>query len=179
MHGKDNIELICFDKWYNAVRQDDFSYISKTLREADGELKQHLVNAEFDKFGSEAVNRELKKFNLHALGNIQITLAWHLILTVGSFKNIDLFLEFGVDVCATDDKMQNGLHYLVLLSHLEPDLEGKMIEHYRHLEAKISKEQLKEMLMQENIQGLRPLELAMNVGSLGICEGRLFKKYYC
>ncbi len=177
MDDKDSIELVYSDKWYQAIRQNEISYISKTLNEADLEIKQHLVNARFGRFAPEEVERNVKKFNLKALHNVQITIAWHFVLTLGSFESINAFLKHGVDVCAMDNKKQNGLHYLVLLSHLDPNLEGKMKKHYKHLVAKLGKEELKAMLMQENIQGLRPLELAMNVGTLGIFEGRLF--YIC
>lgn len=59
----------------------------------------------------------------------------------------------------------NIIHILIVMSLMCPDKEEAMVSTYQYMTELLNKDALKELLMMENDQGLRPVEHSSNVGA--------------
>ncbi len=97
----------------------------------------------------------------------------HPILFQSLFSGKEIFDHLrthGADLLITDPHGWNLIHYLVAVSFKIPELAEDAVGIYKRLKGDISSDTLAYLLMQEDLEGLRPLEFSMHLGCLEMFE---------
>ena len=79
------------------------------------------------------------------------------------FASVDILLENGFTFETRDTNGWNILHYLIAVSYFDPSYEATAVDIWRNVWKRINLEQLENLLQQEDLEGLRPLELALHL----------------
>ncbi len=80
---------------------------------------------------------------------------------------LEVLLGFGFKLESTDTNGWNVLHYLIAISHYDESYEERAVEIWKKVAALLQeRDLLKRILTQEDLDGLRPVELAMHVGCI-------------
>ena len=87
-------------------------------------------------------------------------------VTFGSFNILRVLLKHGADILQVAENRWNVIHYLIVVSHENVKFEGKAVQIYRRLLEELATEDVQKLLMMEDTDGLRPLELAVHAGCL-------------
>ncbi len=144
---------------------------SSILQTANEKEKQQFLNGVFEKTDIENIPKDKTKH-----GNIHIFSAsnpWSLAVSHSSRQVIELFLSHGVDVRQVDNEGSNALHKLVEFTFLNLELETKLIGTYDFLRKCIESETITKLLMMENTNKFRPLELAAHLRTLCLFQAIL------
>ena len=72
-------------------------------------------------------------------------------------------LENGFTFETRDTNGWNILHYLIAVSYFDPSYEATAVDIWRNVRKRINLEQLENLLKQEDLERLRPLELALHL----------------
>ncbi len=97
----------------------------------------------------------------------------HPILFQSLFAGEEIFYclrAHGADLLITDPHGWNIIHYLIAVSFKIPERSEDAVDIYKRLKQDISPDTLAYLLMQEDLEGLRPLEFSMHLGCLGMFE---------
>ncbi len=84
----------------------------------------------------------------------------------GQLHVAKLLHEHGAKFYVTDANGWNIIHYLIVLSHLHNNYENVAVRLYKKLQEMIERQEFFKMLKQEDLEGLRPLEMALHYGCL-------------
>ncbi len=84
----------------------------------------------------------------------------------GSFDVLRVLLGAGADVLQAPENRWNILHYLVIVSHENKKYEERAVHIYNQLLNELEETDIKALLMMEDKEGLRPLELAVHASCL-------------
>ena len=87
-------------------------------------------------------------------------------VTFGSFNILKVLLKHGSDILQVAENQWNVIHYLIIVSHENENFEGKAVQIYKRLLEELDTEDVQKLLMMEDTDGLRPLELAVHAGCL-------------
>ncbi len=169
-----NVMLINdFEAWMEALKTDNVLLVKQVLQIASKEEKNILLNGQFeynykpDKYRkiSEQVNPEIKE-GVHwkrplmiAVGCLSLDVV-ELLLTNSECQMIDIFIR-DYDEC-------NILHAIVNGSKFWKHREDEFMLLYCKIMKHLPLEKKKQLLFAENIEGLRPLEVAVFDGQLGL-----------
>ena len=91
-----------------------------------------------------------------------------LAVVFGATSTISLLLENGANLFSTDDLGNNIIHCLINVSWHDQKCESQAEQTYVWLRENLPRTSLKRLLLAENNGGLRPLELAANLGILSL-----------
>ncbi len=84
----------------------------------------------------------------------------------GSFKCLRVFLKHGANIYQVDKNKNNIIHYLIIVSYGDSAFEKFAVKFYKQLLKELRRDDIKSLLMMENKEGLRPIELAVHSGCL-------------
>ena len=155
--------LLAWDKYsdlYRAIQDDDLKTFERKLVQCGKEL---IINGKFD-FVDLNSYCEDKKRGCFFQPNKPFTLA----AIHCSFKILNSMLRNGVDVNARDWNQGNVLHCVVAFASLYPNKEPLMCKLYRFLNEQLDRMSMRVLLMSENEKGIRPLEMAGQLGVFGL-----------
>ena len=155
--------LLPWDKYsdlYKAIQDDDIKTFEMKLVRYGKEL---IVNGKFDLVDLNSYCDE-KTRGCFFQPNKPFTLA----VIHCSFKILNLMLRNGVDVDSRDWNQGNVLHCAVAFASLYPNKEPQMCKLYKFLNEKLDRMSMTKLLMSENEKGIRPLEMAGQLGMLGL-----------
>ena len=157
-------KTLCYERYksyYKALVENDTAAASILLSGATASEKDAMLNGTFD-FGDDTMIAK------HRLGKILKPL---FVATLqGSMDIIELLLREGADLYQRNFAGGNILHCLVGASSLDNSYEKRAVEIYKRLVSTLEKVQITKLLMQEKDNGLRPLEMAVNLGVLTLFE---------
>ena len=162
------LELPKYQWWYDAIVNDRQDVIKHHLRSSSTDYRHQLVNGCFsqlnlDTFG---LNDKDKSFGYEPF---QVLLPFHLAIAYGaSRETISEFLSHGVDLTLKDHHGNNCIHVMVTMAFLKPQKEDYMKDLYCMISDYLPRTTLKSILLQEDKDGFRPLELAANTGTFGL-----------
>ena len=157
-----------YEYWYEALRNDDMEVISKELNTRDVNHRARLLNGTFnlDEIEKESRNKQMQRFAARD--------TWHMVVTLCSKETIRLFISKGVNLHTKNDQNYNFVHNMILTAAYQPQSEDKMIQKYIFIMDNIGKSDKYKLLMDENDDGMRPLEFAMNIATTGMFQGKVF-----
>ena len=81
-----------------------------------------------------------------------------------------LFIECGLDVFVLEQNNCNCIHIMTILACLNPESEEYLRSIYSLLNATLPEETMKQLLLQESDAEMRPIEMAVNNGALGLYQ---------
>ena len=144
-----------FQFWYNAIIHDDAVFMKELLHHCNGPERQLLVNGRFvyNRDDSFVWKHETLKEPTCAFG-----LPLALAVCFRSEKALHVLMSMGCDVTETDTGGNNILHAIILTSALN-DRED-FVPDFSKLMSRLSIDEKRMLLMMENEEKLRPLELA-------------------
>ena len=167
-----------YSKYFDAIVRDNVSHINELLSATSTPAERYrLVNAEFDfkDVTCPYFRAEVEK------GGTAIVLPLHVAITNNSLRIADLLLNHGANMLVMDSMGHNLLHACVVTAFYRPELENKLCETLCEFIKLIEKEKLHRLLIQENHYSLRPLEFAIEQGTLDLASHFVWsmKDYMC
>src|SRR6218665_1165795 len=145
--------------WFNAIRNDDSKEICRVLDAGDLLTKSKLMNGSFQFPNIPEVKRLTTKRPI-------FTHPFTLAALYGSMGVCDVMVKNDVDVFLREKEEFNVFHCLVFIAFYQPDNEESIAQSYTRLCSIIQEENVKTLLRMEDTTGLRPLEFAVNHGTL-------------
>ncbi len=157
--------------WICAIICDDHVAVSSILNTVNGYEKHRLINGIFENADIEDIP---KKKTGH--GNIHVFTVcnpWSLAVSFSSVQVMEVFLSHGADIFQVDNGGNNALHKLVEFAFMNLDEEEKLTDTYDFLIHRLGPECIVRLLMMENKNQLRPLELAAHLGTFTLFQAIL------
>ena len=157
------LSLSEFRFWYQAIKEDNKDVLSSSLETTDHDLQEKLLNGNFD-FGETFIesnqNYITKSYPV-----------WHLAVAFCSMDTIKFFISKGVNKFVKNEIKYNVIHNIILAAAFEPQCEDVMIEKFRFIIQNIKEEEKIKLLFAENDNGMRPVEMAMELSTTGLFQG--------
>lgn len=152
-----------YSEWYRKIRMDKSEEAEALLVDVSPPVRDLLVNGDFrfevdsvEKYASNQwVYRPTKALFLAAIHN--------------SFEILKLFHKHGANFSQVDSSGDNIVHSLILMSFDETQKE-RCILAYKFIIQLVPRQITEKILLMENKDGLRPLELAMQLSSVSFFE---------
>ncbi len=157
--------------WINAIVTDDFITVSSILNNNSEREKKRLLIGVIENADIENIPKAKTKH-----GNIHVFSAsnpWSLAVSHSSRQVIELFLSYGVDVFQVDNEGNNALHKFVEFAFLNLEQEATLTDTYKFLRQCLGSDTIMKLLMMENTNRLRPLELTAHLGTLSLFQAIL------
>ena len=144
-----------YEKIYKIIENDEVEKFEVLLRATDGKVNFDIINGQFQFQKIKGDNAEnlfqpVKPFTVAAI--------------CGSHQIMDTIIENKGDVCGIDWNGGNVLHYMVSFAFLHPERELSICRSYVCLTSLLTMETMRKLLMQENNDKLRPLEMTAQLG---------------
>ena len=156
----DSLPLPQYQTWLDDISRDDVVNVAKTLAGADDDETFRLLCGRFQFFDPDVVE------NFHCR-KCKFTRPFTLAAVCGSVRVCDVMIRNGVDVNLMETGSGNNvLHCLVCAAFYCPREEATLVGVYGRLREIFSAQQLAVSLKSENVDGLRPLEFAVQQGTL-------------
>ena len=146
-------------EWFHAIVSNDVNAVKFRLALASEPERRRLMNGQFDY--QDVTGVKLKEVQGHTL---RIARPLCLAAAFGAREVVVAFLKHGADPLVVDNNSYNVVHSLIAFSVFEPEHEGACVETYKFLLELLNPRDVKELLMQENQQTLRPVEMAAQCG---------------
>ena len=157
------LRLSEFRFWYQAIKKDNKEVLSRSLETTDQDIQQKLLNGNFD-FGETSMESD-QNFMTKSCP------VWHLVVAFGSQETIQFFISKGVNVFVRSEIKYNVIHNIILTAAFEPQCEDVMIEKFKFIMKNIKEEDKIKLLFAENNNGMRPVEMAMELSATGLFQG--------
>ena len=146
--------------YYRALENNDVSDISRFIAESG--RKAAMLNGWFD-YGEEETL--IPQTHLSRLSR-----PLFLAAMMGSVEVVELLIKKGADVHQQNCYSENIIHSLVAANSLDFITDGRALKLFRKLVTMQVSEELGKLLFQENVDGLRPVEMAANLGCITLYE---------
>ncbi len=91
-------------------------------------------------------------------------------IILGYFDLVNILNNYGASFTVTDKHGWNIIHYLIVLSHKQPSYESSAVKLYSKLQIMIDSIDFIMLLKGEDLEGLRPLEMALHYGCLQLFD---------
>ncbi len=91
-------------------------------------------------------------------------------IILGYFDLVKILHRNGASFCVTDTHGWNILHYLIVLSYKQPNYESSAARLFNKLNVIIGTNDFINLLKEEDLEGLRPLEMALHYGCLQLFD---------
>ena len=163
---KTELELPKYQWWFDALTANDSVCVKDTLSKSTKQRRDELVNNKFT--WTKRICNTLHGIDTSDSCLFQVTTPFSLAVAHAANENVLELMDHGVDVTVLDENGNNCIHVLVTAAFVQPETECKLQTTFSHLRQNISPMMLKELLMQENDAGFRPLELAANLTTFGL-----------
>ena len=152
-----------FNKWYKVLKNDDVSTYEMIMSAMDIQHREVLLDGRFI-YSRPPKQLKVKKRERMA----EFSIPFNIALSSCAFKVVDKMVEDDIDLMKLDVGNANVIHVLIISAsekrHREDDYLKLLITVLKYLEA----EEAQTILLQENSDGYRPLELAARLGIFGI-----------
>ena len=145
-----------YDEWYETIRHNNRSKAEEIFKYLSSDEVKIYINKEFN-FGDNILNSSLKEWIYKP------SKALFLAAIFNSYDILDFFFEIQVDIKQKDKSGDNIAHSLILMCYNDRHQKHQCIGAYEYLVTMLLSETTKEILLMENHDGLRPLELAISL----------------
>ena len=160
---------------WDLIRDNNCDELHKSLTFLDCSEKGDILNGKFIELTEKVGKREIflsffvsKKENLQQ----ESTLLFQAVM-FGAFDCVDTLVNLGANILQQERHGWNIIHYLAVVSYCSLDYEPKAVKIYKHLLKNLQQFQIRTLLHMEDKEGLRPLELAVHTGCLGLAKAIL------
>lgn len=152
---------LCLDnlsKWFEVICQNNSTEAKALLEEVTTEKRNIMLNCDFD-FGE--VDNSTRDWSYTTRKPL------FLAAIFGSLDILKLFSFYNVDFCQVDEDQNNVVHSLISMCLSEPKYETRYTEVYKLIVMDlVTFDDRKRLLLSENKDGLRPVELAAHYSCL-------------
>ena len=156
------------DDWLCALMTDDVDTVQYMVNNCDEETKNILL-------GGWISDKEFWQCcNSHDVNNHQITAVqrpWCLAAVCGSCKVVAELYKAGIDVSQLDKMGNNIIHSLIIYASRQHEL--LHLDMYNYIASLVPHNKLISLLLTENTDGLRPVELAAHFHTLRLLDAIL------
>ena len=156
LNGVMNLEK--YNEWYETIRHNNRSKAEEMFKYLSSDEVKTYTNQEFN-FGDNVLNSSLKEWIYKP------SKALFLAAIFNSYDILDFFFEIQVDFKQKDKSGDNIVHSLIFMCYNDRHQKQQCIGAYEYLVAMLPSETTKEILLMENQDGFRPLELAILVSA--------------
>lgn len=160
------LELPKYQWWFDALAANDSICVRDTLSKSTKQKRDELVNNRFTL--TKRICNTWQGIDTSDSCLFQVTTPFCLAVVHAANENVLELMDHGVDVTIPDENGNNCFHVVVMAAFVKPETECKLQTTFSLLRQNISPMMLKELLMQENDAGFRPLELAANLATFGL-----------
>ena len=129
---------------------------------ADDTERNHVVNGIFEE------DQEVRKWSSPEHKKFVVITPLAMVMSCASISGMECLLRHGANVSSQDPYGHNPVHLIICFSFIKPQLNHIWVAMFEKLVAFLPSKSLKQMLMAENNEGLRPLEFAAKQGTLEI-----------
>ena len=137
--------------------------LQEFLSNISSETEQyHLVNGIFEE------DDEIKKWSSPEHKKFAVITPLAMVMSCASISGMECLLQHGANVSSQDPYGHNPVHLIVCFSFVKPQLNHIWMAMFQRLVACVPATIVKQMLLIENKQGLRPVEFAVQQGTLPI-----------
>ena len=152
-------------EWLDALRTDNVEAATAFLQSTSTKYKDFLMNSDIPGYNKHIQRpSHRKKLSSCTSMEFRITKPLHAAAIFHSHAVLRLLLESGVDVLQVDSCQNNVVHMLVYADYTYSVHGTKHGETLAHLQELLSPEELKSLMVAENMFLLRPLEFAALYG---------------
>ena len=145
-----------YNEWYETIRDNNRAKAEEMFKYLSPDEVRSYTNQEFN-FGDNIMNCSWKEWIYKP------TKALFLAAIFNSYDILDLFFEIQVNFKQKDKSGDNIMHSLIFMCYNDREQKHQFISAYEYLVAMLPSETTKEILLMENQEGLRPLELAISL----------------
>lgn len=155
------------EEWIKALTTNDGMTVEDMLQTMDDIEVQHFLH------GQLIVSDNLLHITKESLdSNLDLSLSYAVVFC--AYEVVEILLCWGVDVLQQDSHGNNSMHCLVLRSFLtDGRVEDKCLEAFKWLLKHLSSLDIRTLMEQENMQGLRPMEYAGHLDSWQLCAAMM------
>ncbi len=158
-----SLDIPEYQHWFEALRHNDVDYVQETLDVSEPDEKERLLNGKFNYQKSD--DNLAKEFAVVDKNHFSATRPLIMSALFGSNKVTSCLMEYGARVDCLEDNGSNLVHIMVTASVAFPRYQDSLIESYQKCRELIGEKLMGDLLRTENVDGLRPLELAAKVGA--------------
>ncbi len=149
-------------EWLQAIIHNDVNRAEKILQQSTS--PETLINGFSSQQGQE-VSPAQNHLDVSVTYLMEATPWWLVVAGCGSHDLVPLFLDHNVFIHVKDNAIGNNfVHMLVIMNMYTPENTESHVKSFQMLKKSLKSEDLQKLLMHENKQGLRPLELAAKCG---------------
>ena len=147
-----------YEEYFEALAENDVVKLKILFFKASPEERRIMVNGRF----------QLHTDNNQSTRAVQKRMSRPLLVTalMGSVNAMKFLVDQGTDIFQENCFGENVIHSLVASSSLELTPEENEVKFHETITTILDKGKVKKLLMHEDINGLRPLEMAANLGCL-------------
>ena len=160
---------------WDLIRENNCEELFKCINALDVNEKEEILNGKFVDITEKVGKKELflsffitKKENLN-----QESRPLFQAIMFGSFDCVCTLINSGADILQQERHGWNVIHYLIVVSFCSLDYEPKAVKIYKQLLKNLQRYQIRSLLLMEDKEGFRPLELAVHAGCLGLAKAIL------
>ena len=155
-----------YSKWKGVLLSGDESAIQEYLTEFPLEQdKYKAINGIFEQ------NQKALKWASPEHKNFAVITPLAMVMSCASISGMECLLRHGANVSSQDPYGHNPVHLIICFSFVKPELNHIWVAMFEKLVACVPFAIVKQMFLEENNQGLRPLEFAAQQGTveIGMC----------
>ena len=155
--------------WINAIIEDNIEVIQRELSMKDLHEKNTLLNGQFDSY-EDLESLGIQQKQIVQFQNGGLFRPWCIVGAYGHISIMQTFIANEVDIFQKDVNNSNIIHAMVIMASLLQDREERIVKAYSFLKASLDVGCLEQLLHAENIDGLRPIELASHLGCFALLQ---------
>lgn len=154
------------DEWFDAIIDDNVEMVNLILMDLPLEEKERMLNGTLESiFVREELGRWGKPPSIFT-----ITKPLHAAIVYGADKVANILIQEGAKTDQCDPRANNVIHVIIASASIRADEEDALTERYMYLQNILASSQIKQLLLMENWQGFRPVEMAANLGCTLLLE---------
>ena len=150
-------------EWLEAILSDDKSAVEGILGKIKPDQKDKYLNGYFE-FAKSKLPIKKCPCGTDNTEAFIFSHCWLMAVAFGSASVVESLISHGCNVLTTDENGRNALHCLVYIAFMRKDCENEMMAILELIEKSIPPSTMKCLLLQENQDGLRPLEYSLQLG---------------
>ena len=150
-------------EWLEAILSDDKNAVEYTLQNCEVKQKEKYLNGYFEFVKN---NLPVKNCACELDKSEQFTFShcWLMAVAFGSGSVVESFIHHGCNVLTTDGNGRNAIHCIIYMCFMRTDYENEMLKTLQLIARNVSSSIMSDLLLQEDRDGLRPLEYALHLG---------------
>ena len=166
--GKDLLTSPTYDTWLDAIINDDVKAAEHIFNEATPEQQSAMLNGLMPDFPF--TTRETTKIKNSFHSHMTLTKPWSTAAVYMSSKVMRFMVAKGIDGLQRDHHGNTAIHSLIKAAALDLDKEKQYLDIYELILELLNPEDLRMCLLLEDVNAMRPLELASHLGTFYIMD---------